>query len=74
MAGYDRIPPLLTVREAAQVLHVHPNTLKRWTDRGRIRAYRVSERGDRRYANQDIDRFLAQLISHNGDERHINVD
>jgi len=65
---------MLTAREAARILHIHPNTLKRWTDRGRIRAYRVSERGDRRYANQDIDRFLAQLISHNGDERHINVD
>ena len=65
---------MLTAREAARILHIHPNTLKRWTDRGRIRAYRVSARGDRRYSSQDITRFLAQLISHNGDERQASSD
>lgn len=59
--GYERIDRMLTPREVAQLLHVHPNTLKRWSDKGRIAAYRINPRGDRRYRLQDIDYFLARL-------------
>ena len=52
---------LLTVREVARLLHVHPNTLRRWSDRGRIRAYRITPRGDRRFKHEEILRFLAEL-------------
>ncbi len=65
MVTYDR-DGLLTVREAARLLHVHPNTLRRWSDRGLIRAYRITHRGDRRFPLEDIGRFLAELDAHNG--------
>jgi excisionase family DNA binding protein len=52
---------MLTVREVARILHVHPNTLRRWTNDGRLRAYRITSRGDRRYKREDIARFLAEL-------------
>jgi len=52
---------MLTVREVAGLLHVHPNTLRRWSDAGTIRAYRITSRGDRRFMRQDVARFLDEL-------------
>jgi excisionase family DNA binding protein len=64
MADYEQMDKMLTPREVAELLHVHPNTLKRWSDGGRIVAYRINPRGDRRYRLQDIDCFLAQFNRH----------
>ncbi|MGA2671008.1 MAG: helix-turn-helix domain-containing protein [Dehalococcoidia bacterium] len=61
MMDYERMDKMLTPREVAELLHVHPNTLKRWSDKGRIVAYRINPRGDRRYKLQDIDCFLGQF-------------
>jgi len=61
MAGYDKRDKMLTPREVAELLHVHTNTLRRWSDQGTLVAYRINARGDRRYRLQDIDRFLAQF-------------
>jgi len=72
MASDDQMGPMLTVREVARLLHIHPNTLRRWSDRGRIRAYRITNRGDRRFKRGDIARFLAELNAHRGDERKIS--
>ncbi|MES2209638.1 MAG: GAF domain-containing protein [Chloroflexota bacterium] len=44
---------------AAQVLGVHPNTVRAWSDAGRLRYYRINPRGDRRYRIGDLNRFLA---------------
>ena len=49
----------LTVARAAQVLGVHPNTIRAWSDAGRLRYYRINPRGDRRYRLGDLQRFLA---------------
>jgi len=64
MTNDEHMDDMLTVREVAQLLHVHPNTLRRWSNNGRIRAYRITPRGDRRYKREEIDRFLAELNSH----------
>jgi excisionase family DNA binding protein len=61
MVDYERMDKMLTPREVAALLHIHPNTLKRWSDKGRIVAYRINPRGDRRYRLQDVDHFLAQF-------------
>ncbi len=45
---------MLTVREVSQLLHVHSNTLRRWSDQGVLRAYRIGPRGDRRFRPEDI--------------------
>ena len=39
----------LTVAKAARLLGVHPNTIRTWSDQGRLRFYRINQRGDRRY-------------------------
>ncbi len=49
----------LTVTRAALVLGVHPNTIRAWSDAGRLRYYRINPRGDRRYRLSDLNRFLA---------------
>ena len=69
MVNNDQMGPMLTVREVAQILHIHTNTVRRWTDRGIIRAYRITRRGDRRFRREDIAHFLAELNVHTGDER-----
>ena len=52
---------MLTVSEVAELLHVHPNTLRRWSDEGKIISYCITSRGDRRYRKSDIDNFLNQF-------------
>ena len=49
----------LTVTKAARLLGVHPNTVRAWSDAGRLRYYRINPRGDRRYRLSDLQRFLA---------------
>ena len=49
----------LTVTKAARLLGVHPNTVRAWSDAGRLRFYRINPRGDRRYRLGDLQRFLA---------------
>ncbi|OGN97260.1 MAG: hypothetical protein A2Z77_06465 [Chloroflexi bacterium RBG_13_51_36] len=61
MADNDQMNDMLTVREVARLLHVHPNTLRRWTNNGRLKAYRITPRGDRRFKREEIARFLAQF-------------
>jgi len=60
----NTIGPMLTVREVAQLLHIHSNTVRRWADRRIIRAYRITTRGDRRFRREDIARFLDELNVH----------
>ena len=53
----------LSVTKAARVLGVHPNTVRAWSDAGRLRYYRINDRGDRRYRQADLQRFLAAAAS-----------
>ncbi|OGN94981.1 MAG: hypothetical protein A2Z75_08605 [Chloroflexi bacterium RBG_13_50_10] len=49
---------LLRVQEVSQLLHVHENTVRRWSNQGIIKAYRIGPRRDRRYKQDDIRTFL----------------
>ena len=61
MVSDSRLSAMLTTSEVAHQLHVHINTVRRWSDRGLIRAYRITPRGDRRFKREEIVRFLAEL-------------
>ena len=45
----SEIPELLTIREAARMINVHPNTLRNWEREGKLQAVRIGSRRDRRY-------------------------
>jgi len=52
------LPKLLTIRQAAEILNVHVETLRRWDKSGKLKAIKVNERGDRRYHPKDIKEML----------------
>ena len=66
------VEPLLSVKQVSELLHVHGNTVRRWSDRGILQPYRIGSRGDRRFKKVDINRFRFLLISSNGDERKVS--
>ncbi len=45
---------LLTISQAAKLLNVHPDTLRRWERQGVLSTVRVGSRKDRRYRHEDI--------------------
>lgn len=54
------LPKLLTISQAAEILHVHPETLRRWDRQGRLKSIRIGTRqnwGDRKYRIEDIERL-----------------
>lgn len=51
--GQD-LQELLTIKEAAKLINVHPNTLRNWEKEGKIQAVRIGTRRDRRYPKHII--------------------
>src|SRR5688500_14858298 len=56
----DAQDALLSVAQAASLLGVHPNTVRSWTDAGRLTAYRINSRGDRRFRRSEVERILVE--------------
>ncbi len=54
---------LLTTTEAAEILNVHLNTVRRWSNNGILEAYRIGPRCDRRIRRRDIDKLLKQKVA-----------
>jgi excisionase family DNA binding protein len=55
----DRTPSImLRTGEACRILCIHSNTLRRWSEQGIVKAYRVGPRGDRRFRRDDIAALL----------------
>jgi excisionase family DNA binding protein len=49
---------LLTLKEASEMLKVHPQTLRLWDRKGILKAVRFGQRGDRRYRKSDIEKLV----------------
>ena len=52
------IERMLTARQVADFLQVSICTVRRWSDKGMLRFYRIGSRGDRRYLHEDVLQFL----------------
>ena len=46
MANPRRIEPMLTTSDVARLLNVHINTVRRWSNQGALKTYRIGARGD----------------------------
>ena len=53
---------LLTVREAASLLNVHANTVRRWNNLGVLPSFRIGPRSDRRFRKRDLMTFLSKYV------------
>lgn len=49
---------LLKISEAAHMLGVHPETLRRWDREGKIQTIIINERGDRRFKVDEINKII----------------
>ena len=49
---------IITLAEASEILGVHPNTLRKWDNKGFLKAIRYGTRKDRRYRKSDIIKLL----------------
>ncbi len=63
---------MLNVGEACRILYVHENTLRRWSDQGVIKAYRIGPRGDRRFRRDDVAALLVEVTGHSLKRTQIN--
>lgn len=54
----DELPKLLTIKQAAEILNVHVETLRRWDKSGKLKALRINKRGDRRYKPEDLKKMM----------------
>jgi len=60
MANSKKIDPMLTTSDVARLLNIHINTVRRWSNQGILKTYRIGSRGDRRFRQEDITSFLLQ--------------
>lgn len=51
---------LLKLTEVSKMLNVHPNTLRKWDEKGILKAIRFGQRQDRRYYRKDIEKLLKE--------------
>jgi excisionase family DNA binding protein len=66
--NHNNIDPMLTTSDVARLLNVHINTVRRWSNQGVIKAYRIGSRGDRRFRQEDVFTFLAEQHNNGGNE------
>jgi excisionase family DNA binding protein len=62
LAYSDRMAQLMQVRQAARALGVHENTIRRWEERGLLRAVRLPS-GVRRFRAEDVRAMREQMFS-----------
>ena len=60
MVGYEKDSDMLTTGEVARLLHLHINTVRKWSNKGIIKAHRSGPRRDRMFSVRDITRHLEE--------------
>ena len=45
---------MLTTGEVARIFNLHASTIRRWSEQGIIKSYRIGPRGERRFRREDV--------------------
>ena len=45
---------MLITSDVARIFNVHTSTIRRWSEQGIIKSYRIGPRGDRRFRREDV--------------------
>ena len=56
----QKLDKLIRIKEAAEMFGIHPETLRRWSKKGKINAVVINDRGDRRFKLSEISKFINQ--------------
>ena len=56
----NNVAPMLTINDVSRALNLHVNTVRRWSNQGVLKSYRIGFRGDRRFRREDINDFLVR--------------
>lgn len=54
----QKLPEILTLKQACEFLNCHPNTLRKWEKEGVVECIRFGKRGDRRFRKEEILKLL----------------
>jgi len=54
----DNPDALLRTADVAELLNVHSNTVRRWSNKGILETYLIGPRGDRRFRRQDVKQLV----------------
>jgi excisionase family DNA binding protein len=59
---------MLTTVDVARIFDVHPGTIRRWCQQGKVKAFRAGPRGERRFRREDVaiaylDRDIQQYLT-----------
>ena len=57
------MPELLTIGQVAEIVSIHPDTLRNWEKDGTLVPLRAGKRGDRKYRPQDIRRIVDKWVA-----------
>ena len=50
----EKISDMLTTGQVARLLNVHTSTVRRWSEQGVIKAYRIGPRASRKFLRRDV--------------------
>ncbi len=54
----DKPSDVLNTHEVTELLHIHPNTVRKWAHKGYLKCFRIGPRGDRRFLRSDIEALM----------------
>ena len=50
----QKFSTLLSTGEVAAIFEVHPNTIRRWSEEGKLGVEKIGPRGDRKFRREDV--------------------
>jgi excisionase family DNA binding protein len=60
---------MLTTGDVARIFNMHASSIRRWSEQGILKSYRIGPRGDRRFRREDVaicylDRAIKTYLKH----------